>query len=286
MYLENNSLNEARAGIDKKQFVHYYDELTGSGGIIKTAGFALTNDRMRNAIFYRDMMENMTNRVWKDYEGNDYVADITKDYLGNEVDYGTFYYKEGNNYYSAKIQKATVGMLRQLGLTTESGIELDPTVSDDTDVPNSYIKVVTMVGADGRFIKEVGPQLQENVNTNYKLWKMFGGMHSQEMVNGKLIPSETSLKNVTKAVINTGKIKPGYTNGDVTAEYIDQPLKNADIHYMPTIGAVKQGAANMNPNSYYSGKHALNFFKIRMTNAGIQLDKEHHADGSKLSLMT
>jgi hypothetical protein len=67
MYLENNSLNEARAGIDKKQFVHFYDELTGSGGIIKTAGFAITNDRMRNSVFYRHMMHNMTNKVWKDY---------------------------------------------------------------------------------------------------------------------------------------------------------------------------------------------------------------------------
>jgi hypothetical protein len=38
---------------------------------------------------------------------------------------------------------------------------------------------------------------------------------------------------------------------------------------MPTIGAVKQGAANMNPKAYYKGKNQLNFFRIRMTNAGI-----------------
>jgi hypothetical protein len=38
---------------------------------------------------------------------------------------------------------------------------------------------------------------------------------------------------------------------------------------MPTIGAVKQGAANMNPNTYYEGEHDYNFFRIRMTNAGI-----------------
>ena len=56
--------------------------MTGSGGIIKTAGFALTNDRMRNSIFYRNMMKNMTNKVWKDTQGNDYIADITKNYKG------------------------------------------------------------------------------------------------------------------------------------------------------------------------------------------------------------
>jgi hypothetical protein len=93
VYLENNSLNEARAGIDKKQFVHYYDEMTGSGGIIKTAGFAVTNDRIRESLFYRNMMKNMTNRVWLDYQGNEYQADITIDFKGNSVDYGTFYFK-------------------------------------------------------------------------------------------------------------------------------------------------------------------------------------------------
>ena len=94
---------------------------------------------------------------------------------------------------------------------------------------------------------------------------MFGGMNSQELINGVLIPSETSMELVTKAIINSGTVKPTYKGGDITAQHIDQPLKNADIHYMPTKGAVKQGIANMNPNTYYKGKHDLNFFKIRIS---------------------
>jgi hypothetical protein len=77
------------------------------------------------------------------------------------------------------------------------------------------------------------------------------------------------MQNVVKAIINTGYTKHEYQKGDITAENIDQPLKNADIHYMPTIGAVKQGAANINPNAHYYGEQDLNFFRIRMTNAGI-----------------
>ena len=266
VYLENNSLNESRAGIDKKQFVHYYDELTGSGGIIKTAGFAVTNDRMRNSIFYRNMMHNMTNKVWLDASGNVYEVDITTDYNGNQVNYGDFYFKKGNKYYRATIQKG--------------------------EQPNSYIRNLTEVTKEGDFIQELEPELLTDINTNYKVWEMFGGMHSQTFNGGVLQPSETSIINTVKAIINTGKIKPsGYdAQGNViktlSAEHIDQPLKNADIHYAPTIGAVKQGAANMNPNAYYGGKQELNFFRIRMTNAGIQLDKEHHADSSTLSLMT
>jgi hypothetical protein len=61
-----------------------------------------------------------------------------------------------------------------------------------------------------------------------------------------------------------------------------QPLKHSDIHYVPTVGAVKQGAGNINKNL----DGPLNFMKIRMSQSGIQLDKEHHADDSELSLMT
>ena len=268
MYLENYSLNEARAGIDKKQFVHFYDELTGSGGIIKTAGFAITNDRMRNSEFYRKMMKNMTNRTWKDSNGNDYIADITKNFKKESINYGTFYFKRGNKYYEATIRKA--------------------------EGDNAYYRDIVEINQDGNVVENGinKSELFTDVNNNYKLWEMFGGMHSQEFNGGLLQPSETSLEMVVKAVINTGEIKESGYNPDgtlikdITAEHIDQPLKNADIHYMPTIGAVKQGAANINPNSYYTNTQDLNFFRIRMTNAGIQLDKEHHADSSTLSLMT
>lgn len=259
MYLENNSLNEARAGVHKKQFVHYYDELTGTGGIIKTAGFALTNDYMRQSELYRDMMYNMTNRVWKDEEGNDYIADITKNFKGEDVDYGTFYYNKNDKYYQATIKK----------------------INKD----NTYLRVSTQISPEGEILSNAIVE-EFTVNTNYQLWNLFGGLNSQEFVNGVLTESENSLRLVTKAVINTGKLKSTYVGGDITAEDIDQPLKNADIHYMPTIGAVKQGAANINSNKKYKGKQSLNFFKIRMTTAGIQLDKEHHADDSELSLMT
>jgi hypothetical protein len=63
-------------------------------------------------------------------------------------------------------------------------------------------------------------------------------------------------------------------------------MKMSDVHYMPTVGAIKQGACNINPKSCFYGKHDLNFMKVRMLQAGIQLDKEHHADNSELSLMT
>jgi hypothetical protein len=47
--LENNSLAGEAAGGDKKQFGTFYDERYGAGGIVKTAGFAVTCTRMRRS---------------------------------------------------------------------------------------------------------------------------------------------------------------------------------------------------------------------------------------------
>ena len=271
VYLENNSLNEARAGIDKKQFVHFYDEMTGTGGIIKTAGFGLTNDRMRDSEFYRDLMYNMTSRKWRNPDGSVYTGNITKDFNGNDIDYGTFYFKRGNKYY-----EATIKCVEQADVD-ENGNPITKYV---------YQRQMIEINKSGSRIGEYFTESFDNIDNNYDLWQLFGGMNSMEFNGGYLQGSETSIQNVVKAMINHGYKKEGWTTNDTTAEFIEQPLKNSDIHYMPTEGAVKQGIANINPNTYYRGEHELGSYRIRMTNAGIQLDKEHHADGSKLSLMT
>jgi hypothetical protein len=57
---------------------------------------------------------------------------------------------------------------------------------------------------------------------------------------------------------------------------------------MPTVGAVKQGAGNINSLDAYTiaDSSKINFMRIKMNQAGVQLDKEHHADGDELSIMT
>jgi hypothetical protein len=74
-----------------------------------------------------------------------------------------------------------------------------------------------------------------------------------------------------------------------------QPLKHADIHYLATEGAIKQGASNINSARVYATSTlesndyddlSLSYMKVKLYQAGIQLDKEHHADKAELSLMT
>jgi hypothetical protein len=86
-YLENNSLAGESAGVDKKPFGTFYSELYAAGGIVKTAGFASTNDRQRRQMAWQKLTRNMTSRKWvkefADENGKDIpeVIDITKNYF-------------------------------------------------------------------------------------------------------------------------------------------------------------------------------------------------------------
>ena len=258
---ENNSLNGDKAGINKKQFVHFYDRATGTGGIIKTAGFGLTNDKIRQFDFYRNMMYNMTSKKWKNADGSQYImrdGGILKDFEDNDIDYGDFYYRKGAKFYKRRIQSY--------------------------DGNNTYSILEQEVDENGE-AKGNENTIQVQVNSNYDVWQMFGGMNSVDFLDGTLQGSEKSIEMTAHAANIYGTKKEGVIRAQ-TADDIIQPMKHSDIHYMPTIGAVKHGAANINPVSSFFNRKGLSFMQVEMRQAGIQLDKEHQADNEDLSLMT
>ncbi len=276
--LENFALGGARAGISKKQFVHFKNERTGGGGIIKTAGFGLTNDWIRNSPFLQKMMQKMTNHVWLNEDGSPAIVNITKDYKGNQITLNNRYFEQngrvfeiirieslGNNQYRRVIQEIQIDQYKR------------PLV-------NSHI----------------GPEITESpkiINTNYLLWQFFGGDRSMSIDNSGnyLEYSNSSVENVV-TIMNrcAGEDANGniITKNNISIDEIEtqddlwQPLKQVDVHYLATAGAVKQGAANINSNSKYYDDVAYDTQRIKMYQAGIQLDKEHHADDAELSLMT
>jgi hypothetical protein len=269
---ENNSLNSAKAGIDKKPFVHFYDERTHTGGIIKTAGFGVTNDRVRNHKFYRDMIFNMTHRPWLDEAGNRLRVTgkgILEDFNKRQVNYGPVYFFRDGKYYMRTIDSFVEG--------AQSYMVTDTEVDENGN------------SKGGKADKHVLPA----ITSNYGIYQMFGGWDSMEVVDGKLQWSEKSRELTAMACNNYGFKRAGVVGNARTADDVFQPMKHSDIHYMPTSGAVKQGIGNVNPHDYFFKKvaHAdgysnLNFMKVKMLQAGIQLDKEHHADNSVISLMT
>lgn len=255
--LENNSLGGARAGISKKQFVHFKNETTGTGGIIKTAGFGLTNDWIRNSPFLERMMRKMTDHVWLNEDSTPFITDITRNWRGDKINYKKFFFKRNGKTYQ-------ITNVESLG-------------------NNTYRRTIQEVTPDGN---PVGKALQGNsivIDSNYKLWNFFGGKDSMELKNGKLLPSNTSVENVVLAMNNIGTPK---NNNIQTQDDIWQALKMSDVHYLATAGAVKQGAANINSASKYNDDVPYDTQRIHMYQSGIQLDKEHHADEAELSLMT
>lgn len=260
VYLENNSLAGAKAGIDKKQFVHAYRERTCTGIIVKTAGFGLTNDLIKNSLFYQLMMKKMTNHQWLDHLGNPYIVDITKGYNGQIIQYDDMYYK------------GTDGKFYMINSIESNG-------------DNTYSIIKSEVEPDGTIIRELPLEITNPINTNYDLWNMFGGMRSRSLKDGELVPSEVSITNVVKAMNSTGVVL-NQTGEVTTQDDIYQVLKHSDVHYVPTSGAVKQGASNINSADQYTSDKNYSIGKMKMNNAGIQLDPGHKADEANLSIMT
>lgn len=304
--LENNSLGGARVGINKKTFTHYYDQRTGTGGIIKTAEFPLTNNNIRNSKFYQIMMKNMTDRVWLNEDGTPAIVDITTDYDSQPIiftnpngqEQGQLYFQNTNNgkYYAILqiVPRGNNQYFRILQEVDKTGRAQSNQLIEDAN-GNLYQQVQSSNGVtllqdinNSNNIIESLDQLQPTeVNTNYKLWKLFGGERAMELKIGdfNLTPTEHSISVVVNIMNNTGTKK-----SDVVKYQSDiwQPLKHSDIHIMPTVGAVKQGAGNINSLDAYTNADSskINFMRIKMNQAGIQLDKEHHADGDELSIMT
>lgn len=305
--LENASLGGEAAGTDKKHFATFYLEKYGAGGITKTAGFAATNERMRNSEAWRIVQYNMSHRKWVKEFGNadgdipETELDITKDYDGKDInwpDKKIFYYRE--------LKDGTIKFYRLSSIEKTNNI-------------NEYKIYEVPVDESGGDIGQ--PELREItvIDNNWDLFtKVFGGYHSLgrevsstgvENPNSRLTYSERSRKLMVEAINRIGYRKvsakkysmidklgneaEAYTKAATREDRHEddqddvwQPLKYSDIHFMPNIGAIKSAQMNVNPPEVLSQKMDLNVMPVERPKLGIQLDKEHSADDAELSMPT
>ena len=305
--LENASLGGEAAGTDKKHFGTFYLEKYGAGGITKTAGFAATNERMRNSEAWRIVQYNMSHRKWVKEFGNadgdipETELDITKDYDGKNInwpDKKIFYYRE--------LKDGTIKFYRLSSIEKTNNI-------------NEYKIYEVPVDESGGDIGQ--PELREItvIDNNWDLFtKVFGGYRSLgrevsstgvENPNSRLTYSERSRKLMVEAINRIGYRKvsarkysmidklgneaEAYTKAATREDRHEddqddvwQPLKYSDIHFMPNIGAIKSAQMNVNPPEVLSQKMDLNVMPVERPKLGIQLDKEHSADDAELSMPT
>lgn len=300
--LENNSLGGNAVGTDKKQFCSSVDKRTGSGFILKTAGFSLTNARIRNAkslirtkngIEVSDgkfgiLMKKMTDTItWtslidtnpdiknllsnnkitqhniKQAENGKYYIDFLIDADGNSIQFEPIYI------YNPKTNKF---FLRELNGFDQNTGEL---IYTDYQLNNRLEKLKG-------FTKN-----KISINTSYQLWKLFGGEYSGHKQDGTLTydNDNTSVEAVVKVMNNVGIRK---TSGQLnTQDDIYQIIKDSQINYAAIEGATKIASYNKNSiDIFYREDYQPTYFSIDTADLGIQLNAEHEVSGSILSLMT
>ena len=282
-YLDNNSLGGDAMGVDKKPFAHYQGTKSGIGFILKTAGFAHTNDRIRNSKFDARLNKQMNDIKWDspkvqklinpNWKPGDpiFTPNWTVDYFGNKINYGEWFaYRQNQDgtwsWYKHRINGDNIEMVKVLS---------------NGEIQNNQ-----------KWVK-----YPKSINSNYDLWEAFGGAYSghlQKNSDGSetLVyeHDEGSVLRLLKAVNNVGIRKT--INGKPIEKVFDQNgvnqyLKKACIHIVATGGAVKYGGANINPKeAYYDDNYHLTHMVIKSYDLGEQLDAEHSAEDGHVSLMT
>ena len=122
---------------------------------------------------------------------------------------------------------------------------------------NNYTVEYSTYDNNGNKLKDV-IQKQVSINSNYDLWKLFGGAYSESRINGRFVFNEESTElvaTVGNKVTLTDKDIPSnipeewiIQNGSIR---IFQPMKYSDIQYLNNTSGVKVGVTNVNPSSFY-----------------------------------
>ena len=287
-YLENNSLGDSRGGSTKKEFIHAKHGGSGTGIIVKTAGFPINNLGLRDSgvdyigfmqpdmstadskyIIHRKINERDVQQFMNNPE-NFLGIDINKSFTGDKIfkDNQDFYIYDPytQNYYRFNI---SADVTYENGITT---VKYHP------------------VDAQGNDIAGDVQYFSKSIRNAFDIWQLFGGEWSCSLMskNGisKLIFSESSFKNGLKVINNIGEII-GTPQKIVSQTQVNQYVKKALVDFVVTEGAIKQGATNINStDAIFDPNYDITTFKMNLFDFGIQLDAEHESDESTLSMMT
>ncbi len=298
--LSNNSLGADAMGQDKKPFIHFMDVTTGIGGIVKTAGFVVTNDHIQTSERHRRMNKIMNDTIkWTDtlkkYGYDESYYDWLTDFNDKSIDFGNgwYIYDSGNYYrcYNPKIDENgnTIVQVQKVHLNGE------PFNETSFEMMFGYVNgdFIGIRENDGKYYTINGNQIISDiqfkpVNSNWELWKVFGGEYSAHLENGKLsyFNDNSSFINVNYIMNHTGKV----INPDIpvhSQENLRQIIKESQIDMIPTMGAVKFGATNVNTVKMFTDdNYKVTYMEVFSDDLGEQLNAEHQAEGGHVSLMT
>lgn len=304
--LENHSLNDAKAGEDKKPIGHSMNPMYLSELELKYALMDIYNERVRDSqkpdnkgVRWKNLLKKMTDRQW------DIPVDLTVAFNGKPVNIAE---SISNPYYRDIVTNKFYKI-----------VDIKKTGDNLYDV--TQVQVNNMGVAIGEPELKGGTSLL--IDTNYKLWEAFGGEWSCDLTEMGLFEGNSSIEAVAWYMNNIGVVRSRenaeaygtdfkqelYTFGedyeDLPTESeirnpdgtftdfanlsqieVYQPLKHSDIHYLVNTSGAKCGATNINPTSSWFDDTPLRSFKMSTRHLGIQMDADHHADDSELTEMS
>lgn len=288
--LENFSLQDNEVGTIKKPIWHHYDHTNGTAFLGKFAVHTMTNQWMRqselSSISLRKLFRKMTNIQWQGdvdlIDGCDYRR-TEKGYLNSEINFNThilegnkLYYKKGNKHYQI------LNLARDLNgdyyteelEVTAAGFRIDGAVKQK--VYHYYDKL-------GNHSNVKSPDMH-TINSLYELYTALGGIFCESMtLDNGLQYSEASVKAVVNYMNNVAIALTDDPNAPITQDYYKQPLKHYLISYAANNSSIKNGVANINPDSAFYDDNELSYQTVSVEGYGIQMDSDHHADEAQMT---
>ena len=190
-YILNNSAGDGKVGPDMKPYFHYYNAEKGTGSVIKCSVNSFTNQTMKFIKNYDSIARKMMGAIWEDANGNPIIGDIFND----------FGFRERVLVREKRYARLMMGISNKYGLMFRADkntiykivdIAYNPTI----DNPYNYRRTLARVDENGIYDAKDGFSYDNvTINSNYTLWKAFGGIQSIEKTkDGKLEYSENSIK--------------------------------------------------------------------------------------------
>lgn len=288
-YILNNSAGDGKVGPDMKPYFHYYNAEKGTGSVIKCSVNSFTNQTMKFIKNYDSMARKMMGAIWKDANGNPIIGDIFNDFgfrrrvLVGEKRYSRLMMNISNKY----------GLMFRADKNTIYKI-IDITYNPTIDNPYNYKRTLARVDENGVYDANNGFSYDNvTINSNYTLWKAFGGIQSVEKTkDGKLEYSENSIKALADmecltAVMPDGSKVP-FDFQAKSQKDVYQFMKHGNTVIVASHGSMKQGYTNVNrfQDFYYDKNGMLNSFEFDMLHSGIVLDPGHKSDNSTIADLT
>lgn len=145
------------------------------------------------------------------------------------------------------------------------------------DELGNYNIKVTEVNINGNSIEGTENIIQQNIKSIYDLWQVFGGEYSEEIVDGVLQFSESSMEAVANYM--------SFVKNSLGENILRKDL----IDMLAFTSAVKNGIVNRNKADdvlYSNSTGKMMYFKMALSYCGLQNDKNHAVNEDSIREMS